>query len=64
MIQRKPAYKLWISELGSGSLQQEPGEFGMHYLMLKDKKKSAPIVVCGSLYMCGQFRQFWKREVG
>jgi len=37
MIQRKPAYKVWISEIGNGQLQHETGEFGMYYFVLKDK---------------------------
>jgi uncharacterized protein len=40
MIQRKPAHKLWISELEGGQLQKEPGEFGSHYLSVKDKNVS------------------------
>lgn len=40
MIQRKPAFKVWISDLSSGELLQEPGEFGMHYLTLKGNNVS------------------------
>lgn len=35
MIQRKPAFKIWISDLGSGELLQEPGDFGMYYFVMK-----------------------------
>lgn len=40
MIQRKPAFKVWISDLSSGELLQESGEFGMHYLTLKGNNVS------------------------
>ncbi len=40
MIQRKPAFKVWISDLHSGELLQEPGEFGMHYLTLEGNNVS------------------------
>lgn len=40
MIQRKPAFKVWISDLSGGELLQEPGEFGMHYLTLKGNNVS------------------------
>ena len=36
MIQRKPACKVWISDIGNGQLQHETGEFGMYYFVLKD----------------------------
>lgn len=37
MIQRKPACKVWISDIGNGQLKHETGEFGMYYFVLKDQ---------------------------
>ncbi|MDP4012627.1 MAG: OB-fold nucleic acid binding domain-containing protein [Candidatus Nanoarchaeia archaeon] len=45
MIQRKPAYKIWISQLSIGQMQKEPGEFGSQFIIVKDKNISRVSIV-------------------
>ena len=45
MIQRKPAYKVWISQLGLGQMQKEPGEFGSQYIIVRDKNVSRVSII-------------------
>lgn len=38
--QRQTAYKVWISDLLKGDLLKEDGEFGINYILLKDRRVS------------------------